>query len=65
MADNGPLIDDGDRWVHVGKPQYRHANMIYLEHSCDEWVIGNEGDALRMIRELTQAIDELNATRHE
>jgi len=58
MADNDTPIDENNRWVHVGKPGYEHETMIYLDHSCDEWIVGDVADARRMITELQMAIEE-------
>lgn len=35
--------------------------VIYLPHSCDEWVIGGKKEAKQLIRDLGKAIEQLGS----
>ena len=37
----------------------RLGGLIYLPHSCDEWVIGTKEDAEQLIADLQQAIKQI------
>ena len=43
------------RWGHVWSDDEQ---VIYLPHSCDEWVIGDADDARAMAAELLRLADE-------
>ena len=45
--------------ILTGKIWSEETSVIYLPHSCDEWVIGGISEAEQMIEDLKIAIEKL------
>lgn len=59
-GDDRPKVS---RLKGIGRTGFRYEGpepegTIYLDHSCAEWIIGNDKDAKKMIRGLMDAIEE-------
>lgn len=38
---------------------------VYLDHSCDEWIIGGENDAQEMIGDLQKALEYIKSIKEK
>ena len=61
-------IDTGEEWPKELKPSDARADeypsklpgpIAYLDHSCDQWIIGGRDQVLAMIADLTALLAEM------
>ena len=54
-------IDDYNYYLKYKENIIDHGWIIYLDHSCEEWIIGNIGEAEKMRDDIEKAIEYMKA----